>query len=256
MISRRRLLALTAGAVSGRALARVEAAWQRGRDGHLSASFKTPRQKVAPGQQMLGLGDAGGRDGLLIVPANYRPESPAPLVVLLHGAGGSARRVTSLFSVADELGVIVLAPESRDRTWDGIRGEFGADIDFLNRALAHTFDRSAVDRRRLAIGGFSDGASYGLSVGLASGDLFTHVVACSPGFVIPGPTRGRPRLFVSHGTADQILPIDSTSRRIVPELKRAGYDVTYREFEGPHAVTPAIGREALEWLVGAKPRVP
>jgi hypothetical protein len=26
--------------------------------------------------------------------------------------------------------------------------------------------------------------------------------------------------------------------------------VTYREFDGPHTVTPAIGREALHWFVG------
>lgn len=251
MLSRRRLLALTAGAMLP-AVATTTARTRQGRrDGHVSATFKTPRQKIGPGQQPLGLGDAGGRDGLLIVPANYRPESPAPLLVLLHGASGSARRVTSLFTVADELGIIVLAPESRDRTWDAIRGEFGPDIDFLNRALTHTFDCCAVDKRRLAIGGFSDGASYGLSVGLASGDLFTHVVACSPGFVIPGPPRGKPRIFISHGTADQILHIDTTSRRIVPELKRAGYQITYREFEGPHTVTPAISREALEWFRGA-----
>jgi phospholipase/carboxylesterase len=252
MISRRGLLALTASAVSLRVLTGVEVlARQRGRDGHLSVSFKAPRQKVGPGQQPLGLNDGSGRDGLLIVPSNYRPESVVPLLVLLHGAGGSARRVTSLFAVAEELGIIVLAPESRDRTWDAIRGDFGPDIDFLNRALAHTFDRCHVDKRRLAIGGFSDGASYGLSVGLASGDLFTHVVACSPGFLIPGPTRGKPRIFISHGTADQILPIDTTSRRILPELKRAGYNITYREFDGPHTVTPAIGREALEWLAGS-----
>ena len=252
MISRRRLLALTAGAVLSPAVTATAAGRrQTRRDGHVSATFKTPRQNVGPGQQSLGLGDANGRDGLLIVPANYRPDSAAPLLVLLHGASGSARRVTSLFTVADELGIIVLAPESRDRTWDAIRGEFGPDIDFLNRALTHTFDCCAVDKRRLAIGGFSDGASYGLSVGLASGDLFTHLVACSPGFVIPGPARGKPRIFISHGTADQILPIDTTSRRIVPELKRAGYQITYREFEGPHTVTPAISREALEWFRGA-----
>ncbi len=132
---------------------------------------------------------------------------------------------------------------------------YGPDIDFLNQALAYTFDRCAVDRQRLAIGGFSDGASYGLSVGLASGDLFTHILACSPGFAIPGPTRGRPRIFVSHGTADQILPIESTSRRIVPALERAGYAVTYREFDGPHAVPPAIAREALTWFTGRRPGV-
>jgi phospholipase/carboxylesterase len=248
MISRRRLFALTAGAISLRMSARARATSQSQRDGHLSASYKPPRQKIGPGQQPLGLGDSTGRDGLLIVPSNYRPDTPAPLLVVLHGASGSARRVTGLFTVADELGVILLAPESRDRTWDAIRGEFGPDIDFLNRALTSTFDRCAVDRRRLAIGGFSDGASYGLSIGLASGDLFTHIVACSPGFVIPGATRGKPRIFISHGTSDQILNIDRTSRRIVPELKRAGYNLTCREFDGPHTVTPAISREALQWF--------
>lgn len=252
MISRRRLLTLASSAIalrSGLALA------QRPRDGHLSVSAKSPSQKTSPGEQALGLGGDSGRDGMLIVPAGYRPDSPAPLAVILHGAGGSARRVSSLFSVASELGIIVLAPESRDRTWDGIRGSYGPDIDFLNRALAFAFDRCAVDRRLLAIGGFSDGATYGLSVGLASGDLFTHVLACSPGFVIPGPTRGRPRIFVSHGRADQILPIESTSRRIVPGLEKAGYAVTYREFDGPHTVPPAIAREAFTWFRGAKPHV-
>jgi predicted esterase len=34
----------------------------------------------------------------------------------------------------------------------------------------------------LAVSGFSDGASYALSIGPANGDLFTHVMAFSPGF--------------------------------------------------------------------------
>jgi phospholipase/carboxylesterase len=253
MISRRRLIALASGAIalrSGLALVQRPAS-----SGHLSVTPRTPRGKVTPGEKPLGLDLDSGRDGLLVVPAGYRPDRPAPLAVMLHGAGGAARRVSSLFAVADELGVIVLAPESRGRTWDGIRGGYGPDIDFLNQALAYTFDRCAVDRQRLAIGGFSDGASYGLSVGLASGDLFTHILACSPGFVIPGPTRGRPRIFVSHGTADQVLPIESTSRRIVPALEKAGYAVTYREFDGPHAVPPAIAREAFTWFTGARPGV-
>ncbi len=251
MISRRRLLAAASGAVGlGSFLALVQR--PAASDGHLSVTPTPPRIKTTPGEQPLGLGAGSGRDGLLIVPASYRPDVPAPLAVMLHGAGGSARRVSSLFAVADELGVIVLAPESRGRTWDGIRDGYGPDIDFLNQALAYTFDRCAVDRRRLAIGGFSDGASYGLSVGLASGDLFTHILACSPGFVIPGPTRGRPRIFVSHGTSDEILPIASTSLLIIPALQKAGYTVTYREFDGPHAVPPAIAREALTWFTGGR----
>jgi phospholipase/carboxylesterase len=61
--------------------------------------------------------------------------------------------------------------------------------------------------------------------------------------------RGKPRVFVSHGTQDQVLPIDDTSRRIVPGLKARGYDVTYREFEGPHRVPPTIARDGFEWFV-------
>jgi len=217
-----------------------------GGDGRLRARVKSPTIKTAPGEYALGLGT--DRDGLLIVPTSYRHDAPAPLVVVLHGAGGRARRVASLFAGASDLGVIVLAPESRGGTWDAIRGGYGPDIEFLDRALAQTFDRYAVDRRHLGIGGFSDGATYGLSVGLVNGDLFTHILACSPGFLIPGTAEGKPRIYMSHGTADEILPIDRTSRRIYPELRRAGYTVKYTEFDGPHAVPPAIAKEALTWF--------
>ena len=242
MLTRRSFFALAPFA----ALAAYQAV--RGGDNRLAARVKPPSIKTAPGEYALGLGT--DRDGLLIVPKTYRHETPAPLAVMLHGAGGQARRVAGLFSVAAELGVIVLAPESRGPTWDGIRGRYGPDIEFIDRALAHTFERCAIDRRRLAVGGFSDGATYGLSVGLGNGDFFTHILACSPGFIVPGEARGRPKIYMSHGTADEILPIARTSRRIYPELKRAGYDVKYNEFEGPHTVPPAVAREALAWLRG------
>jgi phospholipase/carboxylesterase len=46
-----------------------------------------------------------------------------------------------------------------------------------------------------------------------------------------------------------VLPIDNCSRRIVPLLRRGGYDVRYREFEGAHTVPPEIAREAAGWLL-------
>ena len=89
-----------------------------------------------------------------------------------------------------------------------------------------------------------------LSIGLTSGELFTHVLAFSPGFAAPAERAGRPRLFISHGTRDLVLPIDACSRRIVPMVQRAGYEVRYREFDGPHTVPPEIAREALAWFTG------
>ena len=75
-------------------------------------------------------------------------------------------------------------------------------------------------------------------------------MAFSPGFVPSGVEKtGTPRIFISHGTKDQILPIETCSRRLVPALKGEGYTVKFEEFDGPHDVPVEIAREAMEWLL-------
>src|SRR5215212_1100745 len=130
--------------------------------------------------------NAGSSEGYLYVPADYRTETPAPLVLLLHGAGEDARDgLAQLRGQAEEPGIILLALSSRGPTWDSIldRGRHGSDIAAIDRALEHTFSRCAVDPSRVAVGGYSDGASYALSLGITNGDLFSHVLAFSPGFL-------------------------------------------------------------------------
>lgn len=153
-----------------------------------------------------------------------------------------------LRSLADERGLLLLAPASRGSTWDAIRGGYGPDVRLIDRALQQVFRAVAVDSGRIAVAGFSDGASYALGLGLASGGLFSRAVAFSPGFVPETRRDGAPRIFVNHGTADEVLPIERTSRRIVPALRDEGLDVTYREFPGPHTVPREIAREAVDWL--------
>lgn len=218
-------------------------------EGRLRARPSQPVGAAPAGLQRLEL-DVG-RDGLLYVPAGYRPDHPAPLAVMLHGAGGNAQHgISLLHELADAAGLVLLAPESRRQTWDVIMGGYGPDVTYLDRALAQLFARYGVDPARLAVGGFSDGASYALSLGITNGDLFSHVIAFSPGFMAPAPRKGAPRLFISHGTRDQVLPIGPCSRRIVPQVERAGYDVLYHEFDGPHTVPAEIAREAVDWLIG------
>lgn len=217
---------------------------------------RSPPAAARPQITLVGLRELSvdsGRAALIYVPEGYRADRPAPLVVMLHGAGGNPRRVlNSVMPLADSAGVILLAPQSAGMTWDVIRGRYGPDVGFIDRALAHVFARYAVDTMRLAIGGFSDGATYALSLGITNGDLFTHVIAFSPGFMVPAGQRGAPRLFVSHGTKDQVLSIDACSRRIVRQVRDGGYDVTYREFDGGHTVPPGIAREALAWLAAGR----
>jgi phospholipase/carboxylesterase len=216
-------------------------------DARLKARPGHPKEAAEPGLHELRLGQ--GRDGFLYVPKGYRADRPAPLAVMLHGAGGSARpALGSFLGLADDVGLILLSIDSRRQTWDVIQGGYGPDVAFLDRALDLTFDRCAIDRKRIAAEGFSDGASYALSIGITNGDLFSHVIAFSPGFMAPKEQFGKPEIYISHGTRDQVLPIDSCSRRLVPRLQRAGYDVKYREFDGPHTVPEDIAREAVEWF--------
>ncbi|MDP9389071.1 MAG: hypothetical protein M3Q48_14430, partial [Actinomycetota bacterium] len=199
---------------------------------------------ATPGEAPLGL--ERGRDGLIYLPAGLDPAVPAPLVVMFHGAGGNARQSIDIVrATADRNGFVVLAPDSRAATWDVIHGGWGPDVDYVDRALRRVFERVAVDAEQVVAAGFSDGASYALSIGLANGDLFSRIVAFSPGFAAPPAQLRRPSVFVSHGRADDVLPIDRTSRRVVPSLERAGYQVRYVEFAGGHSVPPDVLAEGL-----------
>ena len=215
--------------------------------GRVAARPGAPAREATPGLQSLGV--ARTRDALLYVPAGHAVDRPAPLAVMLHGAGGTAEHAMSLVQrLADASGLVVLAPPSRGVTWDVLLGDFGPDVAFIDAALAATFECCAIDPGRIALGGFSDGASYALSLALTNGDLFTHAIAFSPGFMAPADQVGEPRCYVSHGTRDSVLPIDRCSRRLVPVLQGAGYDVGYHEFEGPHTVPDDVAREAVAWL--------
>jgi phospholipase/carboxylesterase len=221
-------------------------------DSRLSARPARASKAALPELQKSGLHPLGlrqDRDALLYIPESAKQEK-SPLVISLHGATRDAERgIGILRAQADEFGFLLLAPASSGTTWDAIEGHPGADVAFINRSLMRTFEQCNVDSARIAMAGFSDGASCSLSLGLANGDLFKAVLAFSPGFIPPAGHVGKPPVFISHGTLDPILPIDQCSRRIVPELKRAGYQVTFREFEGKHTLPPEVASEAMRWLL-------
>jgi phospholipase/carboxylesterase len=223
----------------------------------LKRSVLSARPGTVTGEQLpdtgrlLALGVERARDALLYVPTGLQPGQQAPLLLFLHGAGGEAAGASSfLLPSVDDYKLLLAAPSSRGSTWDVIRGGYGPDVDVINKALERIFELVSVDPHRIAVGGFSDGASYALGLGLANGDLFSKIIAFSPGFVPPGPRVGKPSIFVSHGDADAVLPISRTSRRLVPALREEGFDVCYREFKGPHTVPANTVREALQWLGG------
>jgi phospholipase/carboxylesterase len=209
-------------------------------------SDKPAQTAYGPGRYDLKL--ENGRDGVLFVPKGYKRDKPTPLLIWLHGAGGSGNVSENMAALADEFGFIVLAPDSRDWTWDAILGQYGPDVDYLQRALKQTLTRYNLDRDRIWLGGFSDGASYSLSLGISYGDIFRKIYAGAPGVMQPIEANGKPAIFISHGRQDQTMPIDETSRKFVPRLKALGYDVTYEEYDARHQLPPEMLRKVIEWF--------
>jgi phospholipase/carboxylesterase len=240
-VTRRDLLRLLAAVPALRCASANEPAGP----GRLTARPHPHSEQGTPGAVLLNL--ATPRDGLLYVPRAGR----LPLILMLHGAGGMALPVIQDYRArADEFGFMMLVPESRGKTWDVVHEGFGPDVKFINNALAWVFNRHDVDQQHLGVAGFSDGASYALSLGITNGDLFSHVMAFSPGFALPASQHGVPRMFISHGNLDPILPIENT-KRMVSRLQSAGYDVRFEEFAGPHRTPPDIAAKAFAWFTAA-----
>lgn len=204
----------------------------------------------------------------------YRPPTlgpgPHPLIVLLHGAGQGADELIPAFRAeADKRGLILLAPKSSGSTWDLIasaerfRGrppkngempEFGPDVARIDAAMGSAFQKAAIDPKHVILAGFSDGASYALSLGLANPALFHGVLAFAPGMMIaPGRVSLAQRVFMAHGRADRAIPIRVSRDGLAPALATAGMKMQYRDFNGGHDINRKALDEGLTFVLQDAP---
>lgn len=194
-----------------------------------------------------------GREAVLVVPEGLDLAQPVPLLVLFHGAGGEANKVLPYFvRWARARRFLLLAPQSLYPTWDVVIGGHGPDLERLQMALQQVASHFALDRNRLAFAGFSDGGSYALSVGLTNGDVASHVIALSAGFMNTFVRHGAPRVFIAHGRTDSQLPFDASARRHARQLLEDGVDLTLLPFDGDHVIDPAVVERAMEFFLGAQ----
>ena len=199
----------------------------------------------------------------------YRPAKPSPgrrpLLVLLHGAGMSARAfLDGARAEADRCGCLLLSVQSKGATWDTIgfvrhaaKAErttvdrlFGEDTNRVEQALSVALRAPDADRRSVILFGFSDGASYALSLGLANPSLFRGVVAIAPGFHLePAAINPRQRLFIAHSPEDRVLAFGRTRDATVASLRRAGFDLRFRPFDGGHRIDLSILAEGVDFAL-------
>jgi len=190
-----------------------------------------------------------------------RTGAPAPVLLALHGAGGQASDVLASFrDAADANGIVLVIPQSTKGTWDmiedlksrlgvelNVQPRYGKDLKAIDAALADLFTKVSVDPARVGIMGFSDGATYALSVGTANPQLFKRVIAFSPGPAFLGKSAPDQFVFISHGENDKVLPFAS-ARGHAAKLRVRKVPVEFEKFDGGHEVPRAIKEKAMAFF--------
>ncbi len=218
--------------------------------GRLSFRTQNPTEApLPPGRHALQFPE--GREAVLVVPEGLDAGAPAPLLVLFHGAGGEANRVLPFFvRWARARRFLLLAPQSMFPTWDVVIGGHGPDLARLDTALRRVATHFRLEPARLAFAGFSDGGSYALSVGLSNGDVVSHVIALSAGFMNTFVRHGSPRVLLAHGRSDQQLPYETSARPHALRLLEEGVDLTLLPFDGDHVIVPEVVERAIDFFLG------
>ncbi|MEY4180700.1 MAG: hypothetical protein RLY70_4274 [Planctomycetota bacterium] len=206
------------------------------------------------------------QEAIVGLPFLYRAgrDRSAPLAVLLHGRAGT-REVIWMFErhVPPEAAVLSLqAPLAEPAPLGGFSWwRIDADEEERAAAMRHAVERMTAAMERFielealepasrVILGFSQGAAL-ISAALLSQRLRVDGAALLAGFVVepPGPPaiHGAPKVFVAHGTRDEVISIER-ARRGARLLESLGLPVTRVEDEVGHKVGIQGTRALKSWL--------
>jgi polyhydroxybutyrate depolymerase len=170
------------------------------------------------------------------VPGSYDGRTRIPVVVMLHGAGGTAKGAmeeTGWTGKADEAGFLAVFPEAtppdRSRSarfltnpqvWnDGSgRGHAGLrgveDVGFVNAVIDDLCSKFLVDERRIFVTGFSNGASMTFRVGAELSGRIAAIAPVSGHFWLNISRLDNPvSLIYIIGTEDPLNPLEGGETR-------------------------------------------
>lgn len=161
------------------------------------------------------------------MPRGWDGSSRVGAIVFLHGYGGTAENEINnagLIAVASDLGLALVAPQGRDRSWSfpGSPEQVRDDVAFIGAVLDDAVARHAVDPARVMASGFSVGGSMVWYLACNAGDRFAGFAPVAGAFWEPAPTQCPgpvPNLFHVHGTADTVVPM---AGRAIGDTTRQG----------------------------------
>lgn len=193
-----------------------------------------------------------------------------PLLLLLHGYGSNEEDLFSFASELPEEYYIISARAPYDMTygsyaWYAINfdadenkfsdiGQAQQSRDLIANFIDELVATYAIDSTNVTLIGFSQGSILGYAVALSYPEKVQRLVAMS-GYLnteiavddFATNDLNHLKIFASHGTVDQVIPVD-WARKSIPVLEELGISVVYKEYQVGHGVAPQNFFDFKNWL--------
>ncbi|WP_412463906.1 alpha/beta hydrolase [Flavobacterium mekongense] len=193
-----------------------------------------------------------------------------PLLLLLHGYGSNEEDLFSFASELPEEYFVVSARAPFDlsygsHAWYAINfdadenkfsdiGQARASRDIIVRFIDELVANYAIDAENVTLIGFSQGCILSYAVALSYPEKIRRVVALSgywnPEIAVDDYLENdfsKLRIFASHGTVDQVIPVE-WARKSIPALQVLGITIVFKEYMVGHGVAPQNFFDFKHWL--------
>ena len=187
----------------------------------------------------------------ILVPRDYDPQEPRPLVLALHPGGSTGAYYGSQFlrgivaPALQEWGAIIVAPDAPDRRWANVISEQG-----VLALLDDVMTRYNIDSDRILVTGFSMGGRGTWYLASRHPALFTAAVPMAArsdredaGLV------GEMPVFIIHARDDEVVPFEPAAQ-LAQDMEARGQTVSFLPLDGVghFRMGAAPLRQAGDWV--------
>lgn len=169
----------------------------------------------------------GERPASLILPANYKKETPVALLINLHGYTGdsiSQSTYTFLQSAAEIRGVAYIAPDglqdsTGNRFWNAssaccnFKGSKVSDVDYISGLIKEISKKVSIDSSRIYLFGHSNGHFMSYAIACSTDGLVTAIAGLAGAMEAdPSSCKRKPmNVLHIHGTSDGTISFNGGS---------------------------------------------
>ncbi len=181
---------------------------------------------------------------VVVPPSSVERNTPAPLILALHGAGGDENMFVDAYGagvltrLADSLGAMIVSPLANGFT--------PAMFDTIVAAMSREY---TIDAKRIYVVGHSMGAGLTASLANTRGVRIAAVASIAGGAPITA-AGAPPALFIT-GTLDPVISA-ARVKSAADATRAAGQRMEYRELasEGHTLIVGRVLPDAIAWLFG------